>query len=92
MKYFKGSIFSFIFFIYSWVGFSQSTIELTGTIRDVKGNPIEDASVIIKDQNKGVSSKKDGTFKLELTKDKKLTIYFSHVNYKSFEKKIITCS
>ena len=67
------------------MGFSQSTIELTGTIRDVKGNPIEDASVIIKNQNKGVSSKKDGTFKLELTKDKKLTIYFSHVNYKPFE-------
>ena len=90
MKYFKGSIFSFIFFIYSWVGFSQSTIELTGRISDVKGNPIEDASIVIKDQNKGVSSKKDGSFKLELTKDKKLTIYFSHVNYKPLEKKIST--
>ena len=79
-----------ILFIYSSVGFSQSTIELTGTIKDVKGNPIEDASIIIKDQNKGVSSKKDGSFKLELTKDKKLTIYFSHVNYKPLEKKIST--
>jgi len=37
-----------------------------------------------------VSSKKDGSFKLELTKDKKLTIYFSHVNYKPIEKKIST--
>ena len=79
-----------ILFIYSSVGFSQSTIELTGTIKDAKGNPIEDASIIIKDQNKGVSSKKDGSFKLELTKDKKLTIYFSHVNYKPLEKKIST--
>ena len=64
------------------------TIKISGIIKDEKGNPIRDVSVIEPYHNKGTTSNDKGEYQLNIPTEKKVSIYFSHVNYKKVEKKI----
>ena len=64
------------------------TIKLSGVIKDEKGNPIRDVSVIELYHKKGTTSNDKGEYQLNIPTEKKVSIYFSHVNYKKVEKKI----
>ena len=55
------------------------TIKLSGVIKDEKGNPIPDVSVIELTHKKGTTSNDKGEYQLNIPTEKKVSIYFSHV-------------
>ncbi|NML22384.1 SusC/RagA family TonB-linked outer membrane protein [Pseudoflavitalea sp. G-6-1-2] len=59
-------------------GFFQSK-EVTGTVRDAKGNPLQGISVTVKGSGKGTQTNADGAFRLEAKEGDVLV--FSSVNF-----------
>lgn len=61
----------------------DNRIRVTGTIKNLLGDPVPDASVIVKGRNAGTTSKADGTFSLNMPGNAVLII--SHAQYKRVE-------
>ena len=81
-------LFFIAFFSFICAFIQAQTIKLSGVIKDEKGNPIRDVSVIELSHSKGTTSNDKGEYQLNIPTEKKVSIYFSHVNYKKVEKKI----
>ena len=62
-------------------------IKIKGTVKDDKGNPMPGASVILKGTTTGTVVDRDGTFKLEIPKDKDWALVVSYVGYKTIVEK-----
>lgn len=62
--------------------FAQRT--LTGKVTDEKGNPVANASVVVKGTSTGTATKVDGTFSLTVPAGAK-TLLFSAVDMKTLE-------
>jgi len=59
---------------------------ITGTIKDSKGNAIEGVSVSY--NKKGTTSNKDGAYILRVPENKTITIIFSHVAFNVIKKRL----
>ena len=59
-------------------------IEVSGKVTDESGNPLSDASVVLKGNNKGVSTDANGFFKIESPQEAG-TIVVSYVGYETIE-------
>ncbi|MDO9374000.1 MAG: TonB-dependent receptor [Ferruginibacter sp.] len=57
--------------LFSTVGFAQNRT-LTGVVRNAQGEPIPDASILVKGAKTGTSTKADGTFSLSVNPDAKI--------------------
>lgn len=66
--------------------FAQNAVTVKGKITDGKGNPVENASVIVKGSNTGVSSLANGNF--EISAPSNATLVFSSVGYLPQEIKV----
>ncbi|WP_258104953.1 TonB-dependent receptor [Marinoscillum sp. MHG1-6] len=64
---------------------SAQTLFVTGLVNDVKGEPIENVNVVIKDL-KGTTTNSQGIFRLRVSGEKEFLLVFSHVQ---FETKIL---
>jgi hypothetical protein len=69
--------------------FAQKTI--TGKVTDEKGNPLPNASVIVKGTNTGTATKSNGTYSLTVAA-KATALIFSSVNMATVEMKIGTAA
>lgn len=58
-----------------WTGILLAQKKLTGTVKDDKGNPIPNVSVIIKGTNSGTVTQMDGTFTLNAPDNAKTLIF-----------------
>ncbi len=63
------------------------TINITGTVSDEKGLPLERASVLLKYSKKGTSTDKDGNFSMMIPQEGGIIIV-SYVGYESVEIKV----
>ena len=63
------------------------TINITGTVSDEKGLPLERASVLLKFSKKGTSTDKDGNFSMMIPQEGGIIIV-SYVGYESVEVKV----
>lgn len=70
------------FVLFSLITLAQRTI--TGKITDDAGNPVANASVIVKGTTTGTTSKTDGTYSITVPADAK-TLVFSFVNFETLE-------
>jgi TonB-linked SusC/RagA family outer membrane protein len=61
----------------------RQQLELRGTVRDENDNPLEGASVKVKDQNIGVTTEADGSFSIVV--DAKAILEISMVGYQTVE-------
>ncbi|MFP5039681.1 SusC/RagA family TonB-linked outer membrane protein [Parasediminibacterium sp. JCM 36343] len=64
---------------------SQPLKKITGQVLNEKGEPLELASVKLKGSNKTVTTKKDGTFAIEVAPSENPVLIFSFVGYASAE-------
>jgi hypothetical protein len=80
----KAKIYLNIFlFIFPLVVLSQSaTVE--GTIKNTKGEPIEEVSVMY--QSTGTVTDKNGFYSLKIKADEEIKVTFTHISYHSFVK------
>lgn len=80
--------FTFILFtIYSCIVLSQNnTAILSGKISDQNGKPLELVNIIILKEKLGTITDNNGYFKLKIPSDKKITVQFSILGYKTITK------
>ena len=71
------------FLLFAAYGFAQ-TRTVTGTVTDETGNPISNASVLIKGTNTGTSTDNNGAFTINVP-DSRNTLVFSAVGYSEKE-------
>ncbi|WP_448699446.1 TonB-dependent receptor [Mucilaginibacter sp. AW1-3] len=77
----KKSLLIFLSVILS-VGYTFAQNVITGTVKDSKGQPVPNASVIIRGTGKGTSADKDGKFSLKVTVQPPFYIRISSVGFK----------
>jgi hypothetical protein len=65
---------------------SQTAI-IEGTIKNAKGEPIEEVSVLF--ETTGTVSDKNGFYSLKVKADEEIILQFTHISYHSISKKII---
>jgi len=63
--------------------------QVSGTVTDEKGTPVEGASVILKPGNRGAATDARGLFVISNVEDGTYTLLVSYVGYTAYEKKII---
>ncbi len=80
-------ILTFLFFFFSFNSFSQSKHStVTGIILDENNHPINNASITILGQNKGVLSNDSGKFTIKTPTEKPFALTFTHSGYFDFQK------
>lgn len=67
---------------------AQNTATLTGTIKDPESKGIDAISISIEGSTDGTITDKDGRFRLEVPAEKTITISFTHLSYKSQQKRL----
>lgn len=68
---------------------TTAQVKISGKVTDDKGNAVAGISVVIKNENTGISTNPDGTFQITASlKAGKYTIVFSGVGYRSVEQSI----
>tara|TARA_R110002096_G_scaffold390415_2_gene584929 strand:+ start:1313 stop:4360 length:3048 start_codon:yes stop_codon:yes gene_type:complete len=73
---------TFLLFVLCMAGYSQSQINLSGTVKDSEGNPLPGANILVVNSNIGTSSDFDGNFILNNI-NSNAEISFSYVGYKT---------
>lgn len=73
-----------IFFFLPALTMAQGNI-VTGKVVDISGSPIPNVSILIKGTKIGTSTASDGTFQLNLPKQKENTLVFTSVGYEKKE-------
>jgi len=68
---------------------SNAQFTIHGKVTTVKNEPLEGASISIKDSYYGATSSKDGSFSFEVTDTGRQTLAVSMMGYKPFEKDIL---
>jgi hypothetical protein len=77
-------LYAFVLLFLPFVTFGQ----ITGTVKDVAGEPIPFASIFIKNTYTGTSTNVDGIYVLEFKKAGNNTLVFQSLGYKTVEKPI----
>ncbi|CAN5418361.1 TonB-dependent receptor [soil metagenome] len=62
------------------------TKSVTGVVKDSKGDPVSDVTVVVKGSKKGISTSTDGSFTISASNG--ATLVFSSVNYENTELKV----
>ncbi|MCM2302041.1 MAG: TonB-dependent receptor [Flavobacteriaceae bacterium] len=65
----------------------SQTAVVEGTIKNAKGEPIEEVSVIY--ETTGTVSDKNGFYSLKIKADEEVLLQFNHISYHPFSKKIV---
>ncbi len=76
----------FFLFLLSAPGYTQNPAIVKGKITDESGQPVVGASVIVKGEQKGISSSSDGTF--QISADPNSTLVISSIGYVEQEIKV----
>ena len=84
-KRLSGTIFLFLIFFFLPTLLLAQSNTITGSVKDAKGNPLSNVSIIVKGTNKGTSTGADGSFQLNLAKAKGNTLVFTSVGYERKE-------
>lgn len=75
----------FLFLLISVSGISQTAV-VEGTIKNIKGEPIEEVTVTY--LSKGTISDKNGFFSLTIQADEEVVLQFNHLSYHPFTKRV----
>lgn len=67
---------------------AQEKVRVTGIVKDLKGNTLPGAAVIIKGTQVGVATDADGKFAIAVEPGNDVTLVFSFIGYKSKEVKV----
>jgi len=84
----KSLLILFSFMLLAGFTFAQNTI--TGTVKDSKGQPVPNASVIIRGTSKGASADKNGQFSLKATVQPPFYIRISSIGFKPQDFQILS--
>ena len=81
-------IFPLLFILISLISWGQNTGTIYGKIRTDKGRGIDLFNIAIIGLPGGTTTDEKGNYKLTIPSDTNLTIVFSHIEYKTVQKKI----
>jgi len=76
----KGII-SLILVLSFFIGFSQETATIKGTLKSKDGTPIDFANIVIKETKKGTTTNQYGKYKIKVPANTNLTIIISHIEF-----------
>ena len=80
-----------IFKEYSWLfflSFSFGSILLNGIVSDTRGNPIENANIVLLNTEYGTSTNNRGEFSINISEPAEIIFEVSHIGYEKFNDKI----
>jgi len=76
----KGVV-SLILVLSFFVGFSQETATIKGTLKSKDGTPIDFANIVIKETKKGTSTNQYGKYEIQVPANTDLTVIISHIEF-----------
>ncbi len=62
---------------------------IRGKVVDAQGEPIMQAHISVEESSHQTISDEDGYFELAIDKDKKITLFITHISYKSLRKSVV---
>ncbi|MCF6351022.1 MAG: TonB-dependent receptor [Flavobacteriaceae bacterium] len=84
----KTNLILFFILLFTNFIFGQTTATITGIVTDANNQPVEGANV--KYNTFGTTTTKNGayTLKIETTKSKRITLFFTHVSFNTYSKRV----
>jgi TonB-linked SusC/RagA family outer membrane protein len=77
-------LFALVLMLFSFISFSQNSVSVTGSIVDDKNQPMDGVSVQEKGTKNATTTKKDGSFQLNVSSSKSVLV-FTNVGYDAQE-------
>ena len=75
---------SFLFFTFTCIASAQ----ITGTVKDVKGEPLPFVNILVENTYKGTTTNDDGYYELNVSEKKTYTIVYTFLGYKTIKKNV----
>ncbi len=72
----------------AYTGHAQDKARLYGTVKDEKGNPLQQVSVLVLELNSGVPGNDNGAYSLELPANRNLRIIFRYIGHEEVQQSI----
>lgn len=85
---FKKIVYTVVLLLFSLVANAQETATVSGSLKNKKGKPLEEANIVIVGKaSTPVRTDKNGKFSIQVPSNQDITIGITHIGYKTIKKK-----